>query len=114
MGKPSNHFVGHTFLSRLVEKKKIIKLLDTAHRNILTRRHLVPHEVLKNNADFPVEVLEVVLSKIDTIQQHLPFDGIVKAGEQLDDGCFALTIFSDQCDPLARVKLKVQSIQNQA
>lgn len=89
-------------------------MLDAADGYILARRHLVAHKVLKNNADLPVEVFQVVLTKIDSIQQHLPLDGIVKPGEQLDDSCFPFAIFSDQRDSLARVQMKVQSVQNQA
>src|SRR5271155_1403441 len=91
-----------------------MNLLDTAHGNILAGRHLVPHEVLKNNADLAVQVLEVVLSEIDAIQKHLPFGGIVKPGEQLDDGRFSLAVFADQRDPLSRMEMEIQSIQNQA
>ena len=92
----------------------IIDLLNTAHSNVLACRHFVSHEILKNNADLPVEIVEVVFSKVDSIQQHLTFERVVKPGKQLDDSCFSLAVFSNQRDPFAATELKIQSIKNQA
>ena len=80
-------------------------------RNVLAGRHLVAHEVLEDDADLSVEGFQVVFAKVDSIQQDLPFRGIVQPSQQLDDRGLALPIFSDERDALAGMQMKIEFVE---
>src|ERR1039458_4399380 len=78
--------------------------LNAAYRYVLASRHFVFHEVLKDDSDLGVQIVQVVFTKINSVQQNLPFSGIVEPRNQLDDGGFALAVFANQCDALVSVQ----------
>ena len=49
-------------------------------RDVLARRHFVPHEVLKDDADLVARLQGRVFAKINSIQQDLAFRSDRKTG----------------------------------
>jgi len=45
----------------------VIDRVDLTHRDVLTHLQVVPHEVLKDDADRSAEIIDVVFAEIDTI-----------------------------------------------
>ena len=65
-------------------------------------RHLVAHEVLKDDTDLAVQVFDAVIPQINAVEQNTAVGRIVEAGNQFDDRRLALAILADQGDPFAR------------
>ena len=68
--------------------------------DVLPRRHFVAHEILKDYADFAMQVLDAVLAQVDAIEQNAPLGRIVEARQELDDGGLALPVLADERDAL--------------
>ena len=111
-GKSGNHVIRKALLCGLLQQLQMIQVLDTPNRNVFTCRHLVAHEVLKNDANLMIKVFQVILVQIDTIEQNLSFGRIVQARQQLDDRCLALAVLSNQSDPLSWMKMKIQVLDH--
>ena len=94
----------------LLQQIQIIHTLDPPDANVLARSHLVTHEILENYSDLPIQILQVVLAEVDSIQQHLSLNRIVEPGQQLHDCRLSLAVFADQGDTLARPQAEVQSV----
>ena len=75
---------------------------DAAHGDVFARRHLIAHEVLKDDADLRVQVVQIVFAQVDAIEQNLAFGRIVEPGNELDDRGLALAVFANQGHALAR------------
>ena len=90
-----------------------IGLIDPAHGDIFARGHLEAHEVLKDDTDVAVEIFEVVLPKVDAVEQNLSFGRVVETRDQLDDGRLPLAVFADECDSFARGESEVEVFQEQ-
>src|SRR5713101_3329281 len=73
-----NHPVGQTFAGGCFEHFQIVNFLNPAHGDVLSRRHLVTHKILKDNTNFTIQVLQTILSKVDTVEQDLSLGGIVE------------------------------------
>ena len=97
-----------------LQQSGIVDLADLPDRDVFSRCHFIPHEILENDADFPVQILKAVFPKIHSIQQNLSFDRIVEPGHQLHEGGLALAILTNQGNPLARAECDVQSVQYHA
>ena len=82
----------------------LMRLIDAADRDVLSRRHLEAHEVLKDDADVAVKIFERVLAQIDAVEQNLSLGRIVEARDELDDGRLALAVFADQRDAFSRAR----------
>src|ERR1039457_1340123 len=92
------------------------RLLFSSKRptNIVAGGHFIAHEVLKDHAHLTMEIFQVVFPKIDAIEQDLSFCRVVKPGNQLYEGGFALPVFANQRHTLSWTQLKVQVVENQA
>ena len=87
---------------------------DATHSDILPGGHLEAHEVLEDDANLAVEVGQVVVAQVDTVEQDLAFGRIVEAGDELDDCGFALAVFADQGDAFAGSKREIEVGQDVA
>src|SRR5258708_24975562 len=88
-GQAADDILGHALACGDPQQVEIVDLLDAANRDVLAGGHFVAHEVLKDNADLPMQIFEVVLAKIESIEQDLSISGIVEPGHQLNDGGLA-------------------------
>src|SRR5258708_196258 len=113
-GQAANNLFGHALARCDPQEIKIVDLLDAANRYVFTSGHFITHEILEDDADLTMQILQVVLAKIDSIEQDLPLSGIVQPGHQLDDGGLALAIFANQGQPLRGMQLKINAIENQS
>ncbi len=109
-----DHAVSQTFFCCFPDTLFFRAIVDTANRDILSRRHLVAHEVLEDDANLSREIFEIVLAEIRSIKQDAPGSRIVQAGDQFYDGCLALTVLADQSNTLARFEPEVQTIEDLA
>src|SRR5216684_1977869 len=105
---------GHALARCDPQQIKIVDLLDAANRYVFTSGHFIAHEILEDDADLTMQILQVVLAKIDSIEQDLPLSGIVQPGHQLYDGGLALAILANQRQPLRGMQLKINAIENQS
>ena len=74
---------------------------DAAYLDIFASGHFIAHEVLKDDADFSMQVVQVVFAQVDTIEQNLAFGRIVEPGDELDDGGLSLAVLADQAQRAA-------------
>src|SRR6185312_13571134 len=88
--------------------------LDTADGDVFAGRHFVTHEVLKDDADFLVQVFEVIFAQVYAVEKNLALGGVVKACDELDDGGLALAVFADERDALARAEREVEVLEDAA
>ena len=93
--KLADDVFGQTFLSRRANPENIVFFFDAAYGDVFGGRQVIPHEILKNNANFAPQIFQVVLTKIHTVKQDLSAGRVVKPREQLYDRGFSLTVFSD-------------------
>src|SRR5689334_19032479 len=82
--------------------------------DVFARGHLIAHEVLKYDADFAIEIVQVVFAKVDSIEQDLSFDRIVEPGQEFDDRRLALAVFANKCDALSGPQNEIQAIEDEA
>src|ERR1700675_4174369 len=111
-GQSRDGLICHAFSCRTLQQVQISDSFDPPNRYVFESGHFIAHEILKDHANLAMQVFQVVLAKIDTIQQNLSFCRIVEAGNQLHDGGFALTIFANQREPFAEKKLKINIVEN--
>src|SRR5277367_3293869 len=109
----SDDAVRHALPRCLAKKVQVVDLLDPGNRDIFPDGHLIAHEVLKDDADLAMQIFQVILPKIDAVEQNLPFRGIVETRNQLYDSGLALAVFANQRHPLSAAQLKVQLVEDQ-
>src|SRR5437773_1071617 len=90
----------------------VLSSLDLAHRDVLGGRHLVPHEILKDDGGLAGQVLKVVLAQVSTVEQNRPLCRIVEPRQKLDDGRLALAVLANQRNPPARLEPKVEVVEH--
>src|SRR5258708_9197632 len=113
-GQATNNILGHALACGDPQQVKIVNLFNAADRYVLAGGHFIAHEILEDDADLTMQILQVVLAKIDSIEQDLSIRGIVQPGHQLDDSGLALAIFANQRQPLRGMQLKINAIENQS
>src|SRR5258708_9174127 len=91
---------------------EVIDLIDSSDSDVFACCHFVAHEVLKDDADFAVKILQVILSKIHAIQQNLAFDWVVESRHELHERGLAFAVFADQRNPLSSTEMQVQSVDH--
>jgi hypothetical protein len=111
--KPLNDAVGETLFGGSFNTGQVGQKLDAAHRYVLTRGHLIAHEILEDDADFAAQVVDVVLAQIDAIEQNLPGGWIVEPGDELDDSGFALAILSNKGDTFTGLEAEIQMVEDE-
>ena len=78
---------------------------------LLRARHLVAHEVLEDDADFPVQIFDAVIAQIDAVEENAARRRIVEARDELDDRRLALAVLADQRDALARLDPQIEIVE---
>ena len=86
--------------------------LDAAHFDVFARRHFVAHEVLKDDSDLGMQVGEIVLPQVHSIQQNPAFGGVVKPRDQFHDCGFSLAVLANQRHPLAGLQREIKTVKN--
>ena len=101
-------------MRRVGDARVVAGALHTADGDVLPRRHLVAHEVLKDDADLAVQLLERVLAQVPAVEQDLADGRVVKPRDQLDDSGLTLAVLADERDALARPQVEVEVAQHGA
>src|SRR5207237_10906091 len=101
-GQLAHDGVGEAFVSGEFDVVLLLDPVDTAYRDAFSSRHLVAHEILKDDTDVAMQIFEGVLPQVDAVEQNLSFGGVVEACDELDHGRLALAILTDQGDPFSR------------
>src|SRR5262249_22964049 len=109
-----DHLICQTLLRGRLQRRKIIDFLNHSHRNVFSGGHFVAHEILENDTNLAIKALEVVLAKVDAVEQNLSLGGVVQSCDEFYDGSFALPVFADQRYPFPAIKMEVQAVQYQA
>ena len=73
---------------------------------------LVPHEILENDADLPIQIFDAVLAEIDTVKQNSACSRIIQACDELDDRSLSLAVLANEGDSLAWVDLQIEMVKN--
>src|SRR5581483_1597760 len=107
-----DHLVRQALLSCELEQVHIVDLFYFAYCDVVASFHLVTHEVLEDDANFPVEIFQTVLPQINPIQQHLTCGGIVEPRDQLHDRGLTLTVLANQCHALTGAQMKIETLQD--
>src|ERR1035441_7542206 len=96
---PIRQAVDHTFGQALhrrgFHQEPVIKSLDLAKSNVLTNKQVITHVILEDHADFAAQILHVILAEVRSVQQDLPFGGVVEPCQELDEGRFPGAILAD-------------------
>ena len=90
----------------------MLKLGNSADANVQSRRHVVTHKILKNDPDFAVQRLDVVVPEVHSVQEDGAAGGIIQPRQQLDQRGLALAVLSHQGHVLAGLDSKVQIPQH--
>src|SRR5262249_14306407 len=109
-----NDNMRHAFLGSIDDVFEVVAVLDAADGDVVASGHVVAHEILEDDSDLAGEVLQVVLSKVDSIEKNAAGCRIVEPSEQLNDGGFATAVFADERYALTRLELEIEVVQNQA
>src|SRR5579864_7300983 len=83
--------------------ENIARSFNPSHANVFGGRHVIAHEILKDGSDFVPQRVQVVIAKIDAIEENFAFGGVVEPGEKLGERRFSLPIFPDESYPLMRL-----------
>ena len=51
--------------------------------------------MLFRSADFAAQILHVALAQVDSVQQNLPFGGVVEPCQKLDQGRFSGSVLTN-------------------
>src|SRR5579862_8555436 len=89
-------------------------MLDAADGDVLAGGQIVTHVVLKNDADFAVQIVEVVLAQIHAVEQNAAGSRLVQSRKKLDQRGFALAVFAHDGDSFAGLDAEVQAIDHVA
>src|SRR5690348_3236003 len=112
--KFGDHLIGQALVRGILQIVLTVRLVHAAHGNVLPRRHLKAHEVLKDYADVTVEILKVILAQVHAIQKNLSFGGIVQPRNQLHYGGFSLPVLANQRNALAGGQREIEIVQHRS
>src|ERR1039457_2981864 len=73
----------------------VAKRVDLAKSNVLTNKQVIAHVILEDDADFAAQILHVALAQVDSVQQKLPFGGVVEPCQKLDQGRFSGSVLTN-------------------
>ena len=62
----------HALEGRGADTERIVPLLNPADGDVFRRGHFISHEVLKDDRDFPPEVIYVIVAQVIAVQKNLP------------------------------------------
>src|SRR4029077_16001614 len=96
---------------RSTDAELIISLLDLPRCDVVRHSHVIPHEILKYDSDTLPEILQVVFTQVNAVEQNLAGGNVIHSSHQLDDGCFPVPICPHEGDPFARFQAKINVLQ---
>src|SRR5690348_9885608 len=76
----------------------LVRRLDLAKANVFSRRQMIAHKILEDDADLLAQIERIDLSNIDAVEKNDAFGGIVQPREELDQCGFARAIVADERD----------------
>ena len=100
------------FCAALFQQFKVTDFADATDGDIFPRRHFIAHEILKDYSNFAMQIFQIVVAKIDSIQQNLAFGGVVEAGDQFYDRRLALSVFANQGQPFIGMEGEINLVQH--
>src|SRR5271170_8318014 len=86
--------------------------VDAPDCDVLARRHLKAHKVLKDDSDVAMKVFERVLAQVHSVEQNLPLGRIVEPRDEFHHCRLALSVLPDQRNPFSRTQLEVEILQH--
>ncbi len=86
--------------------------VDAAHGNIFSDRHVVAHEILKDDADFAPPIFQVVFPEVDAVEEDRSGGGVVQTRQKFGDRRLALAVLADQGDALVGLQAKIDIAQD--
>ena len=110
--KASDDFVRKAHLRGRLDLVEAISLFNSSDGNVVSRRHLVAHEILENHSNFMAKIFHVVIPQVHAVDKDLPLGGVIQTCDEFYDGGFALTIFTDQSHALPGAKVKIEILQH--
>src|ERR1700744_4100134 len=84
---------------------------NASHADVFGGRHVVAHEILKDSSDLVPQRVQVIIAKIDAIEENFAFGRIVEPSEKLGERRFSLAVFSHERNPLVRLDHQVDASQ---
>src|SRR5262249_12576192 len=102
-GEPGRRAIGLSFGTMLLVIKTEVSpdVIYLAHSNVLVKTEIVAYEVLEYDAYVAADRGEVVLAKVNSVQEDSALGRIIEAGKQLSKGRLAGAVLSNQRDALA-------------
>src|SRR4051794_36053816 len=78
------------------DRHAVLDVVDIADTDVLAGAELVGRVVLKHHPELLAELLRVVFTDVDAVDQDAAGGGIVEPAEQLDDGRFARAVLANE------------------
>src|SRR5580704_18830330 len=92
--------------------ENIARGFNPSHADIFGGRHVIAHEILKDSSDLVPQRVQVIIAKIDAIQENFAFRWVIEPGEKLGERRFSLPVFPDQRNPLVWLDHEINAAQN--
>src|SRR5262249_25530778 len=83
----------------------IQNVIHLTHSNVLPRRNLIPHEILKDDPNFLVQILQPIFAKVDAVQENHALSWVIQASQELDQRRLTLSVFTHEGNSLSRGNL---------
>ena len=93
-GQLVDHPVGKGAFGGGLDPGAVVAGLDPADGDIVGGGHVVADEILKDHAHRRAQAGQVIVAQVAAIQQDAALVGVVKAGQQFDQGGFARAVFA--------------------
>src|SRR5947209_10937635 len=90
------------FFGCFLNDQMILNPTHIPQSNIFLYRQIIAREILEDRPQMLTKFLRIELADIDTIPENLPFCGIVKAGQELNQCCFTRAIETNESQTLFR------------
>src|SRR5579872_2409955 len=95
-GQTLDYVIHATFSRSLLDPFGIRDLFNIPEADILLDCHVILNKILKNGANVPTEILQIVLLQGNILDENLSFRWLIETGEQLNQRGFTSPIVTNQ------------------
>src|SRR4029077_16857852 len=105
--KLANHIIRQTLASSGADARLVVFFFDLADGDIFGGSQFVPHEILKNNADLPPQIFQIICADVHAVQKDLTRGRVIEARKKFDYSGLSLAVLANERDPFRGLEAEI-------